>query len=122
MRKLAQDRNASVAERSNAEYLSWLVQDQFHNRLQSMGYLPKVANQHIHQVMHHQRPDIEDGLYGEVMEITAQIEASEEEGMHLTEEQKRKLDGLKHTINQLHETSKIKKQLETLLDPQQDNG
>ena len=56
------------------------------------------------------------------MEITAQIEASEEEGMHLTEEQKRKLDGLKHTINQLHETSKIKKQLETLLDPQQDNG
>ena len=122
LRKFSQDRTASVADRSNAEYLSWLVQDQACKRLQSIGYLPKVANQHIHQVMHHQRPDIEDTLLGEIMEITAQIEASEEEGIHLTEEQKKKLDEYKYTMKQIHETSKIKKQLKTLVDPQQDNG
>jgi len=69
--KLARNREASVSEKAQAEYLSFKVFSELITKMQSLGYLPSKPQQVVGEIFHHVDGQVNDfeELSREILEI-----------------------------------------------------
>ena len=100
--KLARSREASVAEKSHAEYLAFKVFSELAAKLQSLGYLPIKPQAIVGEVFHHVDGQVNslDDLSRQIIEIEKMAEGEENvkedlnkmkiilDNMHVSKEEK----------------------------------
>jgi len=71
--RLARSKDASVSEKTQAEYSAWLVTNQCVERLQSLGYAPLRPQEIVGDIFHHLNDGNEESLV-EVQKIIVELE------------------------------------------------
>jgi len=82
--KLARSKEASVSEKSNAEYLAFKVFSELVSKFQSLGYLPQKPQSVVGQVFHHVDGQINDfeELSREIMKIEQMTDENDDENIN----------------------------------------
>lgn len=95
--RLARSRDASPAEKAQAEFMSWRILNELVERLQSVGYIP-LRPQQIVGDMHHHFDDESEKSLDEVKKMVIEIEAINTESGGMSPEVAEELKQLKAKI------------------------
>jgi len=104
--RLARSPNTSVSEKAQAEYFAHKVSMDMVDRLQSLGYLPKKAQEIIADFSHHFAVD-DDKTFKEIKTQIDEIEKVSTEYGELTPEIKIELKELKQRIEKAEIETKV---------------
>ena len=111
--RLARSKEASVAEKTQAEYGAWKIYKELTERLQDVGYLPRVAKQISGDLYHHLSREDKDPL-DESRGIIVEIQKVMEETQCSSSEIERELE----ILNKRIECAEIKQDAQKLLEDQ----
>ena len=111
--RLARSKDASVAEKTQAEYGAWKIYKELTERLQDVGYLPKVAKQISGDLYHHLSSG-DDNPLDESRGIIVEIKKVMEETESSTPEIEKEIE----VLNKRIECAEIKQDAQKLLDVQ----
>lgn len=105
---LARDHNASVSEKSSAEFYAWRVSKELIDKLQSLGYLPSVSQKVTADIYHHDEDEVID-LKEMKKELSAIENEAQQEGI-LDDEIKKKIHSLQFEIDKEEIVKEVKKE------------
>lgn len=111
--RLARAKDASVAEKTQAEYGAWKIYKELTERLQDVGYLPRAAKQISGDLYHHLSCDDKDPLdesRGIIVEIKKVMEESKSSSPDIVKELE--------LLNKRIECAEIKQDTQKLLEDQ----
>ncbi|HHT9138415.1 MAG TPA: hypothetical protein ACFYEK_14375 [Candidatus Wunengus sp. YC60] len=104
--RLARSKDASVAEKSQAEYLAARIGIELVARLQTLGFLPLKPQEIIADVSHYVATDNESS-FGELRTQIVEIERISKESGELTPEMTKELEVLKKRIEKAEIQDKV---------------
>ncbi len=118
--KLARDKTLSGMERLMAETGAWKIKTDLFKCLQSIGFLPKVANQAVVDVIHHNDPDAVRSA-DELLKEIEEIESLETDGYSIDDEKRAELESMKLLLKQHFEEQEIAGRLNEMNKELRDN-
>lgn len=106
--RLARSKDASLAEKAQAEYLAARVGLELIVKLQTLGFLPLKPQEIVADISHHVTTDNESS-FGELRTQIVEIERISKESGELTPEMAKELESLKQRIEKAEIQDKVVK-------------
>lgn len=106
--RLARIKEASVADKVQAEFAAWRVIKELIEKMQSLGYLPSRPQEVVGDIFHH-LDDRSEQTLAEIQKMIIELEAISEEGGGKSEELSREIKSLKERLTKAEIASEATK-------------